>query len=237
MEPRASISDNVAVNIDAGSQPELNVAFPSTGSVPRTHDTGLVPRVGAGSGPRTSNPIMQIDDKPVLVIENRQGHSQTFTDLNAKTVRHAPREVNPALTNNISRSIKQSEFSAVWAELPIPGLHCAPHKYPALMAQLCAWVVLAVAVGMPFVVFGSAGVKWQEPHLQALIADGTLRLAHHRLCHFGLKVDPTHDKPSGSMFCTASTFSMRGHPCKCKVSQDQHVEDFNKTNKLSLIHI
>ena len=51
--------------------------------------------------------------KPVLVIEDKHGHSQTFTDFGQRVIRHQPRSLNTGATNDIARRIKDSEFAAI----------------------------------------------------------------------------------------------------------------------------
>ena len=142
-------------------------------------------------------------------------------------VRHAPRELNTGLTNTVAREIKDGKYAAVIAEMIVPGVHVAPPRHHAAMHQLCAWALLCIAVGIPMVIIGSFGAKWTEPQVTALISDGKLTVAHHRMCHFGVKVDPTAPLASGACVVTASTVPLPAHPCRCSGGpRANHSSDF-----------
>lgn len=48
-----------------------------------------------------------------------------------------------------------------------------------------------------------------------------------RACHFGIKLDPTMDKPSKICFVLLSNPPCISHNCQCEVSQEQHILDWS----------
>ena len=74
------------------------------------------------------------------------------------------------------------------------------------------------------------GQKWKEAQLEAMIASGQLNLAHHRMCHYGIKVSTVNNTPSSSCFITASTMHIETHLCKCEISRDNHSDDYRQTD-------
>ena len=160
------------------------------------------------------------------MIEDKHGHSQIFIDLGHQVVRHQPRQLNTGMTNSVARKIKDSEFSAVVTEVPVSGVHVAPPRHHAAVHQLCTWATLCIAIDIPMVFIGTFCEKWKDPQLAALITGGQIHLAHHRMCHFGVKIDPTARMPSSSCVVTASTIKLKAHPCKCGNPRSNHSEDF-----------
>ena len=150
-----------------------------------------------------------------------------FQRLGLTVERHAHRALNTGLTNLIPHKIKQLHYLAVWSEFPISGLHVRTDRIFPHMSQLCAWARLCADVDTPFILLGSFGKKWSDPQLKVMIDDGRLHISHHRLCHFGLKVDNSQVEPSNTCFVAASTRHLPSHCCRCDVPKDGHKLDWN----------
>ena len=165
--------------------------------------------------------------KHALVIEDAHGISAKLQDLNFSVERHCHRTVNTGFTNTIAHRIKQGNFAFVWSEFPLAGQHIQPSKVFAHFSQLCCWARLCSDTGTPFVLFGSFGKKWDDAQVRALITDVRLTVAHHRLCHFGLRVDSSQAEPSSTCFISASTFPIASHRCQCSVPKESHKLDWN----------
>ena len=162
-----------------------------------------------------------------MVIEDAHGISAKLQDLEFTVERHCHRTVNTGFTNDITHRIKQGNFALVWSEFPLPGQHLQPSKMFAHFSQLCCWARLCSDTGTPFVLFGSFGKKWENAQVKALVNDAHLSVAHHRLCHFNLRVDSSQAEPSSTCFMSASTFRMESHRCQCSVPKESHKLDWN----------
>ena len=150
-----------------------------------------------------------------MVIEEHHGVTSLFQQLGYVGVRHAHNAVNTGLTNDVAHMIKTYSFAIIWSEFPIAGVHVRLQRYHARMAQLCTWARLCYDVGVPFVLFGSFGRKWQDPQLKVMFDDQKLHKSYHRMCHFKLKVDSSQTDPSSTCFVAASTASLPSHSCEC----------------------
>ena len=182
-----------------------------------------------GSGALQSQQAMTTS-KPVLVVEDKHGHAQTFINFGLQVVRHQPRQLNTGMTNSVAQKIKDCEFSAVVTEMPVAGVHVAPPRHHAAVHQLCTWATLCLAVGIPMIFIGTFGEKWNDPQIAALVADKQLHISHHRMCYYGVKVNPTLTKPSSSCIVTASTMWMKPHPCRCGDPRKNHSDDFKNAH-------
>ena len=59
-----------------------------------------------------------------------------------------------------------------------------------------------------------------------LLQSHILGKSYHRLCHFGLRLDPAQQAPSRTCFVMASNIHVSGHACQCTESQNRHVLDW-----------
>ncbi|MCH2338150.1 MAG: hypothetical protein MK316_12900, partial [Pseudomonadales bacterium] len=65
---------------------------------------------------------------------------------------------------------------------------------------MTGWTRAALGSGTPVLVFGPGGERWIRPPLSAL----PLQRSEHRLCHYGLRFDPTALNTSGRSIVAAS---------------------------------
>ena len=153
--------------------------------------------------------------------------TEALTDNGYTCVRHSHDAVNTGMTTHISHDIKQHKYTAMWVEYPLKGQHVRPRRWFAYMSQLCVWANLCLGIGIQFILFGSTGKKWEDPQLQVMMSENKLHVSKHRLCHYGIKIDPFQSEPSGTCFATASTIPIKGHPCLCKIKFEDHKIDWN----------
>ena len=132
-----------------------------------------------------------------LLVDESPDVSNMFIAQGYVPVRYSHWGINTGQTNTIGAQLKSYRFSIVWVSFP--KLTNKDRKY-AHMTCLLNWARSCKELGIPFVLFGSYGKKWEDPQLFASTSDGTLQKRHHRLCHFGLHVEPGTAKPSSICF-------------------------------------
>ena len=138
----------------------------------------------------------------VLVIDETVDSSNIFIELGFTPVRYSHWSINTGSTNEIGAQLKAYRYKLVWVDFPRLGNKTRPYAH---MTCLVNWANLCLQLGIPFVIFGSFGKKWNDPQLIAAIDSKTLQKRHHRLCHFGIKADESMAGPSSGCFITAST--------------------------------
>ena len=170
-----------------------------------------------GNAPRSS---------VAIVLEDHPAVSPLLQQRGLQVEHLQPSHVNSTATATLSRRLKEGAVSFVWFDLPIPGRQVAKAKLSAHVTQLCVWLQLCAEQGIPGAVFGAFGSQWQHACLQDLIQTRVLVKSYHRLCHFGLKIDPAQVAPSRTCFVMASNVHAQGHACRCPESQNGHVLDW-----------
>ena len=164
----------------------------------------------------------------VLIIDERTDVSNLFIEYGFVPVRYSHWGINTGQTNTIGSELKAYRFSMVWVEYP--KLINKQRRY-AHMTCLVNWATLCKQLGVPFVLFGSFGKKWDDPQLIAAEDSGVFCKRHHRLCHYGLSVEPSLKVPSSVCFVSLSTFDTRAHPCRCEMPQNQHTMDIKESHE------
>ena len=139
--------------------------------------------------------------------------------------RYGHRAVNTGNTNSIAGMIKSNGIRLLVSQFPFAVMHVPRNRMHAHWTQLMNWARLCKGSQIPFALIGYLGKKWNEPVLQSAVAEDTLKLSHHRLCAFDIRVKPGATNPSAACIVVASTVPMRGHSCKCKISADRHDND------------
>ena len=81
-----------------------------------------------------------------------------------------------------------------------------------------------------FILFGTFGKKWRIADIAKAIDEKLFTLTQHRLCHFGLKIDPTSTQPSASTFAMATNLDIKSHKC-CGKPFSEHAIDYKSLDK------
>ena len=141
--------------------------------------------------------------------------------------------INTGQTNTIGAELKAQKYAMVWIDFP--KLINKDRRYNHI-TTLVNWAQICADNGIPYVMLGSFGKKWEEPQLLSAVDRGLLQRRHHRLCHFGLKINMSMSEPSSTCFVTLATFRTPAHPCRCGLSQQDHTMDLridppSSTNK------
>ena len=129
----------------------------------------------------------------VLVIDENLDSSNMFIESGYTPVRYSHWGINTGHTNEISVQVKSYRYQLVWIDFPKLGNKNRPYAH---MTCLVNWANLCSQLGIPFVLFGSFGKKWNDPQLVAAIDKKLLITRHHRLCHFGIKANESIVGPS-----------------------------------------
>ena len=158
----------------------------------------------------------------VLIIDDSTDSSNLFIESGYTPIRYSHWGINTGQTNEVGAHLKAYRYALVWCDFPKLGNKARPYAH---MTCLINWANLCRQLGIPFVLFGSFGKKWNDPQLLAAVDSGTLQKRHHRLCHFGITVSGATDVPSSTCFVTAATVPLPAHPCRCEVPQAQHKMD------------
>ena len=158
----------------------------------------------------------------VLIIDETTDSSNLFIDNGYTPVRYSHWSINTGQTNTIGAQLKANKFKMVWIDFP--KLSNKPRPY-AHMTCLLNWATLCSQLGIPLIMFGSFGKKWDDPQLLAAFEQQQLSKRHHRLCHFGIKTSKERASPSSGCFVTASTVPLPAHACQCSVSRAEHIMD------------
>ena len=163
----------------------------------------------------------------VIVFDENNDTTQLFIDMGFTPVRYSQWGINTGQTGVITHDIVAHKYSMLW--MNFPNLLSLDRKYNH-MTKVVEWAKHCTSVGIPFILFGPFGRKWQDPQLHVLEQQGVLDKKHHRLCHFGLKADYGQQKPSSTCFVTLSNVPLQAHPCKCNISRQDHVFDLLPKN-------
>ena len=166
----------------------------------------------------------------ILLVDDSTDICNLFIELGCVPVRYSHWGINTGQTNTIGAELKSYKYRMVW--INHPKLSNKQRTY-AHMTCLVNWAVLCSQLGIPYVMFGSFGKKWNDPQLIAATDSKTLHKRHHRLCHYGLTVDPSLKGPSSVCYITLSTVVLPAHPCRCEVSQTEHTMDLKSAEKNS----
>ena len=158
----------------------------------------------------------------MLILDETIGSSNLFIEQGYFLVRYSHWGINIGQTNTIGAELKAQKYAMVWVDFP--KLINKDRRYNHI-TTLVNWAQICADNGIPYVMLGSFGKKWDDPQLLSAVDRGLLQRRHHRLCHFGLKINMSMSEPSSTCFVTLATFRMPAHPCRCGLSQQEHTMD------------
>ena len=157
-----------------------------------------------------------------LILDETIGSSNLFIEHGFIPVRYSHWGINTGQTNTIGAELKAQKYAMVWIDFP--KLINKDRRYNHI-TTLVNWAQTCADNGIPYVILGSFGKKWDDPQLLSAVDRGLLQRRHHRLCYFGLKINMSMTEPSSTCFVTLATFRMPAHPCRCGLSQQDHTMD------------
>ena len=102
---------------------------------------------------------------------------------------------------SMAKRIKMQEFSFLCINFQRRKAEdVSPQRIRKFIAQMCLWIRLAKEAGADVVLIGITGPHWDGTQFLQLTEDKVLWESKHRLCHFGLKLDTSDEKPSNVCF-------------------------------------
>ena len=126
-----------------------------------------------------------------------------------------------ALLKNRSQAVKhmrQGLFAFGWISAPIRGRHVHPDKYNAACSEVASLISAALEAERPIVLIGAFGSFWGNNDIHSLSSKIAKR--HHRLCHFGIKINPNSIFPSSACIVTLSAkVPINNHSCRCEIQE------------------
>ena len=161
-----------------------------------------------------------------LVIEENHGACSVLADQQFQCERHTHRMVNTGYTDTMATRIKNYAFHLLWIHFPMAGVHVREQRFNSCMRTISTWLRLADAAGMPAVLFGTLGRRWEEPEVAALMATRSFKKTYHRMCHFGRRVNPQQPEPSSVCFVAVSNVPLPHHTCRCRQAPVEHRLDW-----------
>ena len=135
------------------------------------------------------------------------------------------------------RSHRRNDIQLLWIEFPLLNQHVPKDTYCAHMSQVCTWSRLCSDGQVPFVLFRSAGRKWQDPQLDLIREESVVYSSAHRACAFKVKVGVLQKESSLASFLALSTIKIPSSPCKCRVDKGGHALDWETKPASSQDHL
>ena len=165
-------------------------------------------------------PKALVVDEHSTIAETLQGHGYLVHKID-------PRAILADQSKSV-KCIRRAEFATCWIVAPLKGRHVPSEKYSACCEAIAAMILASVDTQTPTLVIGAFGRFWQHEAIHRAATHEIVQKHHHRLCHFGLKVDSDALLPSSACLITLSIeLPIRGHPCKCPTkAAETHVMDW-----------
>ena len=119
-------------------------------------------------------------------------------------------------------------YRFAWIVAPLRGKHVAADRHHAALSEVATLLYTALETRIPCLAIGAFGSLWSHQEIDRLTNCANVSKRYHRLCHFGIKVDPATTAPSSSCLVTVSVnLVLSGHSCRCPVrSSTSHVMDW-----------
>ena len=124
--------------------------------------------------------------------------------------------------------MRHGSYRFAWIVAPLRGKHIAPDRHHAALSEVATLIYTALETRVPCIVIGAFGSLWTHQEIDRLTQCANVSKRYHRLCHFGIKIDPATTAPSSSCLVTASVnVVLNGHSCRCPVRPStSHVMDW-----------
>ena len=143
----------------------------------------------------------------------------------AQITSYRPREVNTGRTAHLAHDIEMGKYDQIWVSTPSTRL-IREQRWHAHVATLTKWVTLATAATALFFVVGPDNGQWQEPEVQAMVADLPGAMKKYALCQFDKSVGPLPaGTRSGARIACFTNANIGSLPCTCDKSI-KHIQDW-----------
>lgn len=105
------------------------------------------PEFRASSTSHQASKKLSSQVKHALIVEESSAVSTLLQGLGWTVTKHAPQNINTAITANLALDIKQHKYLLVWFDLPLSGRHIRKEKHFSAIRQVCTWARLAAEAG------------------------------------------------------------------------------------------
>ena len=161
-----------------------------------------------------------------IVIEETPAVSTVLQQMGWQVEHLHHNHLRGTVAVHVPQRLRNHQVHALWVDFPCKGRHVKADNLHTCLVQLSTWLKHAKEAGIPAMLFGAYGSQWLAAPVADSVGQGILRKSYHRICHFGLKVDPQNSSPSKTCFVGASTNPVPSHQCQCQVPQQKHVLDW-----------
>jgi len=126
-------------------------------TIPKHH-----PKTTCKESLQVHSPRLSSQVKHALIVEESSAISTLLQGFGWTVTKHAPQNINTAITANLALDIKQHKYLLVWFDLPLSGRHIRKEKHFSAIRQVCTWARLAAEAGAMVGLYGAYGPLWNQ---------------------------------------------------------------------------